>query len=112
MSALEEPEAPNGLVGHEDRRRGDRRASYNHLSIADTARGKDFADFLNSHEQARIETMLVEVQAAVAHAEVAEANALAAGKQLMNELAAARVAAIAAVRAARIAAGIVSGVDS
>jgi hypothetical protein len=113
MSAQEqEHEAPSGLVGHEahDRRRGDRRA-YSHLSIADTPRGKDFNDFLNTHEQARIEQMLVEVQAAVAHAEIAEANAIAAGKKLMSELAAARVAAIAAVRAARIATGIVSGAD-
>lgn len=90
------------MVVHE-RRVGERRASM-HRAMPDERRGKQFS----GHDVARLELLLVEVQAAAQHAREQEAHAIAAGQTLMNALREARAACVAAERAAHIAAGAVS----
>lgn len=87
-----------------ERRVSDRRASL-HVATAADRRGKSFS----THDIARLEVLLVEVQAAAQHAREQEAHAIAAGQTLMNALRHARAAVVAAERAAHLAAGAVSG---
>jgi hypothetical protein len=100
------------MVGLEqERRQGERRASL-HLATAADRRGKDFRQDLNNHERARIELLLVEIQAAGEYAHGANEHALAEAKKLLAALTTALEANAAAIRAAHIAAGIVSGASS
>lgn len=84
----------------------DRRSCDHATRLADR-RGELF----NRHQSARVETLLVEQQAAAEHALEATAHAIAAAQTLMNELRAARAAAVASRRAAHLAAGAISGCD-
>lgn len=101
--------AAENMVARE-RRQGDRRSTHLHLATPGERRGKEFGD-LNTHQQSRLEQLLVEVQSAAHYAQVADEAAIAAAQRLTDALRVARAAAVAAERAARLAAGQVSGAD-
>lgn len=93
----------------DERRVSDRRAQ-RHLEAAPEPCGKSSDEDWTTHTRSRVELLLVEQQAATEHAVEALSHCVAALQTMTNELRAARAAAVAANRAAHLAAGAVSGV--
>lgn len=95
------------LVGRE-RRLSDRRTC-SHLKSVPEARGKSFD---STHVQSRVETLLVENQAAADEMIERLGHLIAALQTACNEARHAKSAGIAGRRAAHLAAGAVSGVST